>query len=952
MTRSPPMIHATDDGASPPIRYTYQCDEQIGTGASSVVYRARRLPIGEAGEAQEWTAADTRLVALKVCRRLADKGRLYDEAELLNRIAACPLPPGQINRVIRVGAGGRPLSRDNEFGSQDALLELEYLDGPTLRARLDGAWASPPPAPADLRAELLTVAREIAEALHQISLVEIAHRDIKPENLICTVQGLRLFDFNVARVLTPEERAETHVGTNGYLAPEIDQGEGYDHRADLWSLGVILWEIMHRRRFDLYRDTVPVPGGRALRPDALPGEEAARALLACLLAPPAARLPDAAALLQHIHALEGAIRPAPTDPLDLIGLLTELREGGMVAVVSDSLHAAPGMQDLIRKRIQIEDPLEEWLTRRVQDLAREARPSLIVLAGNAGDGKSHLLNRVYRHRLTDPTLQRMEVIVDATHALSPDGSQHDRLRTFFAPFLPDAQPPGRPLRVIAMNTGMAISFFEQQPDLAPLWEELQIQLGLTRRDRPAPPWTVEVINLDLRDLLRSHDRPAPLPAAPSFAARMLDRLDPANPDGLPALRSAGCDACPARTLCPVRFNLDALARPTVRRHVLGLLQRVALDTEVHLSPRNLWGFWYRLLTGGAERYAVPDRGGMGMCDVVRHQAQHRRMDWLLAGQFTESLFSQREAGPIWASLAKHDPAFSSARVADDLHTRLSIKSELDHDPAFLQDLGGEGRSLYGLALDVLNAALPAGSQRRDAAVRRAVLCSGRNFQLWQATIDDASFRDLLTAYDTFSRQSGPPGRPVGLTPGQQEILQRVLRMIQEVFIRGHGRDFGTMRALKISQPTHRGNTELLIRAENNVLSRIFNIKDSLPRDIHIAAHEGRLHLLDLLGYRPRAVTLTVQRIRLSVDVSLYAFLRRVQEGQQPSSSDIAEFQALSFLAERVGNELVRQQTAPGKAIDEQELLVYTHRDSAAAPARLYRMSVNGFGVTEVTPQEI
>ena len=65
--------------------------------------------------------------------------------------------------------------------------------------------------------------------------------------------------------------------------------------------------------------------------------------------------------------------------------------------------------------------------REALDLARRERPSLIVLAGNAGDGKSHLLNRVYRHRLTDPTLQRMEVIVDATHALHhhPQPQHHE-----------------------------------------------------------------------------------------------------------------------------------------------------------------------------------------------------------------------------------------------------------------------------------------------------------------------------------------------------------------------------------------------------------------------------------------------------------------------------------------------------------------------------------------------
>ncbi len=96
----------------------------------------------------------------------------------------------------------------------------------------------------------LRIACQLAEALGAAHALGVVHRDIKPANILFNAAGdVQLTDFGVAKLLDQETtRSGTLVGTPAYLAPEQLRGRGVDHRADLWALGVTLYEMLAGRR--------------------------------------------------------------------------------------------------------------------------------------------------------------------------------------------------------------------------------------------------------------------------------------------------------------------------------------------------------------------------------------------------------------------------------------------------------------------------------------------------------------------------------------------------------------------------------------------------------------------------------------------------------------------------------------------------------------------------------
>ncbi|HYN09403.1 MAG TPA: serine/threonine-protein kinase [Vicinamibacterales bacterium] len=312
----------------------YDVGDKLGEGGMGVVYRATDTRLG-------------RPVALKVVHeRLADsasaRARLIREAQV-----AASLNHPNICTIYEVFE----LDRD-EAGREDAarigdgpVIVLELVEGETLHARLARTGRLP------LR-ELVDVGVQIADGLAEAHQQQIIHRDLKPQNVFLTRSGrVKILDFGLARAVPqaagPEAatvRLDTATGdaagggvkgTVPYMSPEQATGRMLDSRSDVFSFGIMLYEMAGGRR--------PFRGDTSV-------EVLARILEA---EPPSLGdlRPELPAALERI--VQRCLRKAPDDRYhDTRDLLTDLRE------VQDTLRTSserrPPFQPLQRPRRETE----------------------------------------------------------------------------------------------------------------------------------------------------------------------------------------------------------------------------------------------------------------------------------------------------------------------------------------------------------------------------------------------------------------------------------------------------------------------------------------------------------------------------------------------------------------------------------------------------------------------
>ncbi len=210
---------------------SYRILAPLGVGGMGEVYRARDLNLG-------------RDVALKVIRgeHARDPGRI-GRFEQEARAAGALCHPG-VCTVFSIGT---------HEGSPFVVMEL--LEGESLRARLNRG-----PIPLRKAVDWIVQAARGVAAAHARGIV---HRDLKPENLFLTAEGrVKVLDFGLAKLTRPDSLAETDtdtativttaagevLGTTAYMSPEQVRGEPVDHRADLFALGGIFYELLTGRQ--------------------------------------------------------------------------------------------------------------------------------------------------------------------------------------------------------------------------------------------------------------------------------------------------------------------------------------------------------------------------------------------------------------------------------------------------------------------------------------------------------------------------------------------------------------------------------------------------------------------------------------------------------------------------------------------------------------------------------
>ncbi len=189
----------------------FSCQDVLGEGGFAIVYRATSRR-----NKQTYAVKDA----------TGNHEELQNEIQNLLYLSGCHL----IIDLYKV-----------YYEEQHTYLVMEEMKGGDLLSRiLEKSFYSEP--------EARQVCRNLLEAVEYCHKLNVAHRDLKPENLLLVEKGndvnIKLADFGLATRVEQPNCLRTLCGTTEYTAPEVFSGNGYDQRADMWSVGVILYILL------------------------------------------------------------------------------------------------------------------------------------------------------------------------------------------------------------------------------------------------------------------------------------------------------------------------------------------------------------------------------------------------------------------------------------------------------------------------------------------------------------------------------------------------------------------------------------------------------------------------------------------------------------------------------------------------------------------------------------
>jgi serine/threonine protein kinase len=558
------------------LKNKYQVEKTLGKGGFGRVYKV----IDTFGDV-------TRALKIITADRTSTFERMKQEYRTLANLPEHP-------SVVRVYDG------DFLEGDRVPFLVMEFVEGSSVQELI-----------ADKRLsvrEAHQLAIAVADGLAHLHRHQVTHGDIKPANLMWTSTTVKIVDFNVA-IKAGDDHARGG-GTLRYVPPDLDRvaeqtiADRIDH--DIYALGITLYEAL-TGEYPWPGVKTPPPAQPARDPRQLPGyEDLAPGLVTLLLKATtpgrSQRFATASELAKALRALTILRQESTTKDQQLTTQsLQALASAGqprpnynpfvayMLSLYSQSRSTNAGTRDLdaLGRLTYVPTALDRTLEPAV--LGGELR--LVVITGNAGDGKTAFIKQVEtearsRGASVTPygTGNGTRFQIGERHfQTNYDGSQDegnkvndDVLRQFFAPFAgtDSVSWPANETRLIAINEGRLVDFLEQfGSDLS--CAKRIIQRGLTTG---TPEEGVIVVNLNLRSVV------ATTPELPSILERLVKRL--VEPQFW-----APCRECDIRGRCYAYHNAQTFANPTAGPQVLErltfLYRLVTLRAKFHITLRHL-----------------------------------------------------------------------------------------------------------------------------------------------------------------------------------------------------------------------------------------------------------------------------------------------------------------------------------------------------------------------------
>jgi DNA phosphorothioation-dependent restriction protein DptF len=376
----------------------------------------------------------------------------------------------------------------------------------------------------------------------------------------------------------------------------------------------------------------------------------------------------------------------------LIFELQKLKESSLGAVADG--HEA--MQDELKRYLHIQRPVEEDLKQLIQETHHVSEPVLLLVCGNVGDGKSHVLSSLAQDPELKPLVEKFKLRNDATESFSPDQTCIQALDATLDCFSDERIGTAQDKWILAINLGTLNNFLEERGDKYGLLKDyvdkhgiLEIEdQGQEAYDPQSPFQYINFTSYHFYALTRQG-------ATGSLVEELLQKIVNPHP-GNPIYRAyEAVLECEWSSLCPVKANYEFLFKQEYRTIIAQLLVEIMIKEKQIISFRHLLNFFYDMLVP----YHIAHADLRSYVAKVDKLSGKERLELFLPN----FIFEHSALSPIFGALHRIDPCKRRLEALDEQIIQLNatanaaayffsvIQHRNDYLEQAMQGLDREGR---------------------------------------------------------------------------------------------------------------------------------------------------------------------------------------------------------------------------------------------------------------------